>query len=109
MKQLLSDAQVELATRLWVEGVPLDELCRSVGCNRDTLVERRCDQRAHLKRRRPGVNSQATRAPDPSPETIAERAAAIRRTQSATEKLNRRSGPGWPVDSQQGERVGGPG
>ena len=111
MKQLLSPEQVELATRLWGEGVPLDELCRSVGCNRDVLVERRRpgEQLAHLGRRVRGVGRKNPNAPDPTPEEIAARAAAIRSSWSPVERLNRLSGPGAAVGSWVGERHGGRG
>ena len=109
MKQLLSPEQVETVERLWAAGEPLDRVCHGAGITRDMLIERRRpgDQLAHLAKRPRGVNSQATREADPDPATIAERAAAIRRGWSATEELNRRSGPGWPVGSFEGERVGG--
>lgn len=107
MKQLLSQEQIATVERLWAAGEPLDRVCHGAGITRDVLISRRRDQLAHLSKRPRGVNSQATREPDPDPATIAERAAAIRRTWSPTEELNRRSGPGWPVDSFQGERQGG--
>lgn len=111
MKQLLDPAQIALATRLWSDGVPLDGVCAALGIGRDVLIERRRpgDQLAHLGRRQRGVNSQATREPDPDPATIAARAAAIRATWSPVERLNRRAGPGALVDSWVGERKGGRG
>lgn len=63
----------------------------------------------HLERRRRGVNSQATREPDPDPATIAERAVAIRATWPPVERLNRRAGPGALVDSWVVERKVGRG
>ena len=107
MKQLLTDDQVRRATELWSSGQTLDELCRAIGCNRDVLVERRRDQLAHLPKRTRGVGPKNPHAPDPTPDQIVERTAAIRAGWSEVEKLNRRAGPGAPVDSWVGERLGG--
>ena len=109
MKQLLTPAQIEHATALWNGGATLDQLCSSLGITRDTLIARRLpgDQLSHLHRRRAGQRLRGPRGPAPTPEVIAERAAEIRAGWSEVEKLNRRAGPGWPVGSFQGERVGG--
>jgi hypothetical protein len=109
MKQLLTDDQVRRATELWSSGQTLDELCRAIGCNRDVLVERRRDQLAHLPKRTRGVGPKNIGAPDPTPDEIVERCATIRATWSEVERLNRRAGPGAPVDSWVGPRDGGRG
>jgi hypothetical protein len=109
VKTLLSLEQVATVERLWSSGEPVSDICAAIGINRDVLIERRRpgEQLGHLPKRTRGVGPKNIGAPDPSPEEIAERAAAIRRRWSATEELNRRSGPGWPVGSFEGERVGG--
>jgi hypothetical protein len=109
LKQLLSQEQVEVATRLWSEGVSLDGLCAALKINRDVLVERRRpgDQLQHLQRRKAGQRLRGPRVPVPSAEVIAERAAAVRATWSETERLNRIAAPGANIGSWEGERHGG--
>jgi hypothetical protein len=109
MKQLLTAEQIEHATALWNGGATLDQLCAELRINRDVLIARRApgDQLSHLGRRRAGQRLRGPRATAPTPEVIAERAAAIRATWSPVERLNRLSGPGSNVDSWGGERQGG--
>ncbi len=105
---LLTDDQVATATRLWADGASLNDLCASLGINRDTLAERRRpgDQLAHLGRRPRGARRPSPRFGDPTPGQIRERASAIRATWSERERLNRLAAPGQPVDSFTGERHG---
>jgi hypothetical protein len=109
MKRLLSAKQIELVERLWSSGEPVSAICAAVGINRDVLIERRRpgEQLAHLGHRVRGVGPKHSNRPDPTPDEIAERSAAIRSSWSETEQLNRLSAPGWPVGSFQGERTGG--
>jgi hypothetical protein len=111
MKQLLSQEQVATVERLWSSGEPVTVICEAVGITRDTLIERRRpgEQLAHLGRRVRGVGPKNIGAPDPTPEEIRDRTAAIRATWSETERLNRISAPGANVDTWTGERTGGRG
>jgi hypothetical protein len=108
-KRLLTDDEVRIATALWQSGATLDTLCRELSINRDTLVERRRpgDQLSHLQRRGAGQRLRGPRAPAPTAQEIAHRAAEVRAGWSPTERLNRRAGPGHNVDSWVGERLGG--
>jgi hypothetical protein len=75
------------------------------------LIERRRpgEQLHHLPKRPRGVNSHANISPDPTPQEIVERTAAIRATWSPVERLNRVAAPGASVDSWVGPRDGGRG
>lgn len=109
LKRRLTAAEVADAERLWKAGATLDRMCAELAITRDILTERRRpgDQLQHLARRPAGCRHLGPRRAPPSPAEIAARAAEIRAGWSEVERLNRWAGPGSPVGSWTGERLGG--
>lgn len=75
-------------TYLWKSEMKSDQICEELGCTRGALYNL---VRKHRLGRRPPQFSAArnTETPDPTPEQIAERAAAIRATWTPEERRSR--------------------
>lgn len=76
-KLSLTDEQLRIIRSGWIEGLTTVELCLAVGITIDTFKARRRDQLKELPAR-PRTAGSESRGIDPTPEEIAERAAAIR-------------------------------
>jgi len=85
----LTEAQVDLARRLWREGLYVHEIARRLGVGVDVLIARRRDQLADLPSRKRGPRRGCKPTVDPTPEEIAERAAAIRATWTDADREDR--------------------
>lgn len=85
------DVDVSLLFRLWNSTMRNDELCEALGISRGVLWSLRdrykLPVRAKACRAPAGTESHQ---PDPTPEEIAERAAMVRRSWSASEEERRR-------------------
>jgi hypothetical protein len=84
----LTDEQLRIIREGWAAGSTEFEICTAAGISIDTFRERRRNQLAGLPKRPPS-NGSANRGIDPSPEEIAERAAAIRATWDSDELARR--------------------
>ena len=88
----LTPEQIETATSMWQQNEPVDSVCRALGITRDTMIQRRTDQLAHLPRRSVGSGRKSRHA-DPTPEEIESRCAEIRARWSDEEWRERIVGP----------------
>lgn len=84
----LNAKQAKLVRRLWLSGVPCHQIAGSLGITYSTLRARLSDQLKDLPRRGRGAGGghQPREPADPTPEQIAERAAAVRQSWSEEER-----------------------
>jgi hypothetical protein len=85
----LTDHEIAQIREWWGNGVSASAICEMLHMTRDAFDSRRLDQLADLPIRKRGVGKKNHGAPDPTPDEIAERSAAIRARWTESERLQR--------------------